>query len=302
MDSTFPSHQQTDIASSVAEARLATKRVSDLAVLALLGTGIALLHILANGQYGFHRDELDIIMNARQLDWGYVAYPPVTPAIARFGLALFGESLRGLRLFSAVGQGVVVVLVGLMARDFGGRRPAQILAALAVAISAAALTAGTLIQYMSFDYLFWVLLAFFVVRVLVSEDPRWWLGVGAAVGLGMMTKYTIIFFVAGLAAAVLLTRDAARAALPLAVGWRRAGAADLPAQSGMADAARLHFAGLPERNPRPRYRPGSHRGFSDRPALHLSQPVHAAAVDRRPVLLPVSASGPTVPRWDGCSS
>ena len=34
---------------------------------ALCGT---LLHILLNGQYGFHRDELDFIMNARQLDWG----------------------------------------------------------------------------------------------------------------------------------------------------------------------------------------------------------------------------------------
>ena len=182
------------------------QRIDDTTVLLLLGLGVALLHMLANGQYGFHRDELDIIMNARQLDWGYVAYPPLTPFVARLGLMLFGESLRGLRVFSAVGQGVVVVLVGLMARDFGGKRPAQILAALAAAISPAALTAGTMIQYMSLDYLFWVLLAFFVVKVLASDDPRWWLGVGASVGLGMMTKYTISFFVAGLVAAVLLTR------------------------------------------------------------------------------------------------
>ncbi len=181
-------------------------QISDVAVLLLLGLGVALLHILANGQYGFHRDELDIIMNARQLDWGYVAYPPVTPSIARIGLTLFGESLRGLRVISAISQGIVVVLVGLMARDFGGKRPAQLLAALAVAVAPAALTAGTLIQYMAFDYLLWVLLAFFVVRVLATDDPRWWLGVGAAAGLGMMTKYTILFFIAGLVVAVLLTR------------------------------------------------------------------------------------------------
>lgn len=42
-------------------------------LLLLLAIGGALIHILLNGQYGFHRDELDIIMNARQLDWGYVA-------------------------------------------------------------------------------------------------------------------------------------------------------------------------------------------------------------------------------------
>jgi hypothetical protein len=206
MDSALHSHKQTGPGGPAVATQVAAKRIGDVALLALLGAGVALLHILANGQYGFHRDELDILMNARRLDWGYVAYPPLTPFVARLGLTLFGESLRGLRVFPALGQGVVVMLVGLMARDFGGKRPAQVLAALAVAVSPAALTAGTMIQYMSFDYLMWVLLAFFVVRALSTDDPRWWLGVGAAAGLGMMTKYTVVFFVAGLVAAVLLTR------------------------------------------------------------------------------------------------
>ncbi|MFO7634865.1 MAG: glycosyltransferase family 39 protein, partial [Caldilinea sp.] len=181
------------------------KPLNDVTVLLLVGLGVAAVHIVANGQYGFHRDELDMLMNARQLDWGYVSYPPLTPLIARIGMTLFGDSLQGLRLFSALAQGVVAVLAGLMARDFGGRRSAQVLAALAVVISPVALMAGTLIQYMAFDYLWWVVLAFFVVRVLATDDPRWWLGVGATVGLGMMTKYTILFFVAGLVAAVLVT-------------------------------------------------------------------------------------------------
>lgn len=181
------------------------KRISDTTALLLLGLAVTLFHVLTDGQYGFHRDELDILMNARQLDWGYVAYPPLTPLIARTGLILFGDSLPGLRLFSAISQGIVALLVGWMARDLGGKRPAQILAALTVAVGAAALMAGTLIQYMAFDYLFWVLVAFCFVRLLSTDEPRWWLGIGAAVGLGMMTKYTIAFFVAGLVAAVLLT-------------------------------------------------------------------------------------------------
>ena len=95
-----------------------------------------MFHILANGQYGFHRDELDIIMNARRLDWGYEAHPPLTPLVARSGLTLFGPSLIGLRLFPALAQGQVVILVGLMRRDFGGRRWAQLPAALASAPAA----------------------------------------------------------------------------------------------------------------------------------------------------------------------
>ena len=181
--------------------------------LLLLGCAATLIHILFNGQYGFHRDELDMLMNARQLDWGYVAYPPFTPFIARIGLELFGNSLRGLRLFSAVGQGVTVVLAGLMARDLhpgaGERstRPAEIAAAVAVFIAPIALTAGTMIQYLAFDYLWWVAIAFFFVRLLKTEDPRYWLGIGAAIGLGMMTKFTLLYFVAGLAAATLLTTN-----------------------------------------------------------------------------------------------
>ncbi len=173
--------------------------------LLILGLVVTMIHGLTNGQYGFHRDELDIILNARQLDWGYVAYPPFTPWIASLGLALFGNSLQGLRLFSALGQGICVVLVGLIARDLGGSRSAQIMAAIAAAVAPVALTAGTMIQYMSFDYLWWVAIAFCFVRLLASENPRWWLGVGIAIGMGMMTKYTVVFFVAGLVAATLLT-------------------------------------------------------------------------------------------------
>jgi dolichyl-phosphate-mannose--protein O-mannosyl transferase len=69
----------------------------------------------------------------------------------------------------------VVLLTGLMARDMGAGRFAQALAAVAVAISPVALTTGLLIQYMSFDYLWWVVAAFCVARLLKTDDRRWWL-------------------------------------------------------------------------------------------------------------------------------
>jgi len=183
----------------------ASPHLNDTSVLFLIALCGTLLHVLLNGQYGFHRDELDIIMNARQLDWGYVAYPPLTPFLARLGLELFGDSMRGLRLFSAIAQGVVVFLAGMMAREMGGKRNAQVIAAIAAFISPVALTAGTLIQYMAFDYLWWVLVAFFTVRLLASDDQRNWLGIGVGIGLGMMTKFTIAFWIAGLVVAVLVT-------------------------------------------------------------------------------------------------
>jgi hypothetical protein len=51
----------------------------------------------------------------------------------------------------------------------------------------------------------WVLMAFCAVRLLSTRDPRWWLGVGAALGIGMLSKYAIAFFATGLLVGVLAT-------------------------------------------------------------------------------------------------
>src|SRR5262245_44981025 len=105
---------------------------SDLAILMALALVCVLLHTLTNGQYGFHRDELATLDDARHLAWGYVAYPPLAPAVAQVALQMFGPSLAGVRLFAASAQGAAMLLAGLMARELGGGRWAQVVAALAV--------------------------------------------------------------------------------------------------------------------------------------------------------------------------
>lgn len=60
-------------------------------------------------------------------------------------------------------------------------------------------------SYTSFDYLWWVLVAYFVIRLLKSDNPRWWVAIGAAIGLGMMAKYSMAFLVLGVTGGVLLT-------------------------------------------------------------------------------------------------
>jgi hypothetical protein len=166
---------------------------------------VALVHLLTNGRYGFHRDEFQFLSDARHLDWGFVAYPPLTPFVERVGLQLFGVSMVGLRLFSVVAQALAIVVTGLMARELGGGRRAQVAAALAVATSGLPVFEGTEFQYSSFDYLWWVLIAYFVIRLLKTENPRWWLMLGVFVGLGLITKYSILFFIAGIVSGMLLS-------------------------------------------------------------------------------------------------
>lgn len=179
---------------------------ASLAPLLVIAAVDALTHILTNGRYGFHRDELQFLSDARHMDWGFVAYPPLTPFLEHIGLAIFGLSLVGLRLFSVIAQATAIVIGGLMTREFGGNRFAQVTAALMVALSPLPLFEGTEFQYSSFDFLWWVLTAYFVVRLLKSDDSRWWLAIGATLGVGLLTKYSILFFIAGILGGMALSR------------------------------------------------------------------------------------------------
>ena len=186
-------------------ARILAWLKSDFGILVLLAIARVVLHCATNGQYGFHRDELQMFDDARHLDWGFVVYPPLVPLLARLEIILFGTSLIGFRVLAAVAVSAAMVIAGLMAKELGGGRREQILAAIATGISPVSLAQGAVFQYVSFDYLWCVLLTYFLLRLLKTEDGRWWLAIGAVVGVGMQTKYTMAFFATGVVAAVVLT-------------------------------------------------------------------------------------------------
>jgi hypothetical protein len=196
---------ETISAEESAVRRVMSSRADTLALVGIAAVAMV-IHLLTNNRYGFHRDELQFLSDARHLDWGFVAYPPLTPFVERIGLEIFGISLVGLRLFSVIAQALAIVVTGLMAWELGGGRLAQVTAALGVATSGLPVFEGTEFQYSTFDYLWWVLIAYFVIRLLKTEDRRWWLAIGAGVGVGLLTKYTICFFIAGILGGMLLTR------------------------------------------------------------------------------------------------
>lgn len=196
------------MASIEQEHRLATPTRSsraDNAILLAIACAVMLLHLLTNNRYGFHRDELQFLSDAKHLDWGFVSYPPLTPFVEHISLSLFGLSLVGLRFFSVLAQAFALVTTALMARELGGGRLAQVATAVIVALSPLPLFEGTEFQYTTFDFLWWVLVAYFTIRLLKSDNPRWWLAIGAAIGFGLQTKYAIVFFIAGILGGMLLS-------------------------------------------------------------------------------------------------
>lgn len=163
------------------------------------------IHLWLGNRYGFHRDELATLTDSLYLDWGYVAYPPVTPFLGRIGIELFGIMPVAARSIAALAQACIVVLGALMAREMHGSSAAQVLAALAVAVAPMSILHGVLFQYVTFDMLAWCVLSWLFLRLLRTENARLWIPIGAAIGFGMMTKYTMLFLVAGVVSATLVS-------------------------------------------------------------------------------------------------
>jgi 4-amino-4-deoxy-L-arabinose transferase-like glycosyltransferase len=173
------------------------------------------------GWYGWHRDELYYLASARHLALGYTDYPPLVPLLAAADQALFPGSLVALRLVAALAGAGVILMTGLMARDLGGGRRAQLLAGTAALLSPMLLGANVLFQTVSFDQLVWATLLAFVIRLLSSGGPRLWLGLGVVLGVGLETKYTV----AGLALATTVGFLATRARRHFRTRWPWIGAA-----------------------------------------------------------------------------
>jgi hypothetical protein len=175
------------------------------ALLAYLALAKLLVHLLTNGNYGYFRDEFYYMAAGERLDLGYLEFPPLVALVTTFTRLLLGDSPVALRLFPALAGALVVVLAGLMARELGGGRFAQGLAALATLVAPNFLAMGTFLSMDAFDQLFWVSATYVLLLILKRDRPRLWLLFGLIVGLGLLTKVTMLFFGFAVFFALLLT-------------------------------------------------------------------------------------------------
>ncbi len=180
--------------------------LSDIAILIYLALLKLIINMLFHGSYGYFRDELYYIICSDHLAWGYVDQPPFSIAILAISRWFLGDSLYAIRFTAALAGAGVVFLTGMMVRKLGGGRFAQIFGALAAVVSPMILGNGA--RYFSmnaFDLLFWALAAYIVILIIKNDNPKLWVLFGVIAGLGLLNKYSMLFFGFGLVVGLLLT-------------------------------------------------------------------------------------------------
>ncbi|HEY1344586.1 MAG TPA: glycosyltransferase family 39 protein [Streptosporangiaceae bacterium] len=168
------------------------------------GAAFVAAELAVSGRYGFQQDELYFIVAGRHLAFGYVDQPPLVPLLTRI-TGILGVSPAAVRIIPALAGGAVVVMAARLAALFGAGRFGRVLAALATACAPIVIGATHIGNTTPLDLLAWAAVLLCVTTALLRHRPRWWLGAGAAAGVGLENNDLMVLLLAGLALGILVS-------------------------------------------------------------------------------------------------
>jgi hypothetical protein len=179
--------------------------LSGIAIVSGLGLVRIVLYFFAANNYGYFRDELYHLACGEHPAWGYVDQPPLIGWVAWILQHTIGTSLFALRLLPALADASTIVLAGLLAREFGGRRWAMFLAGLGTLLGPIFLALSHLFTMNAFDPLLWTTIAFLLVKIAKGGSQRLWIWIGFVIGIAILNKYGVLFWLSGLLIGIIFT-------------------------------------------------------------------------------------------------
>lgn len=168
-----------------------------------IGLKFFLQYILLSPAYDLQRDEYLHLDLGHHLAWGYLSVPPVTSWIS-YIIYISGNSVFWVKFFPALFGAFTIMVVWKAIEELKGDIFALILGATCVLFSAL-LRLNTLYQPNSLDVLCWTTIFFFLIKYFNRQEDKWLFLAAIIFALGFLNKYNIIFLVAGLFPAILLT-------------------------------------------------------------------------------------------------
>lgn len=180
---------------------------TDNGLLFLIAFVILLIHLVTNalGGYGIFRDELYYLACADRPAVGYVDQPPFSIYLLTANRFLLGDSLFALRFMPAVAGAATVFLTGLVARQYGGGRWAQALAATASTFSLINMGMDGVYSMNPIDILLWTIALWLLGEIVLRGTTRHWLLLGVVLGVALMNKISTLWLGGGIAIGLLST-------------------------------------------------------------------------------------------------
>jgi hypothetical protein len=161
--------------------------------------------LLQSSFYEPHRDELLYLAEGRHLAWGFMEVPPLLSLFA--GLTnLFGGSMFWIKCWPSLFGTLTFIISGKIILSLGGKSFALFLCFLAF-VTGAYLRVHYLFQPNFLEIFFWTMLAYSLIRYVQTEKNNWLYLFGISAGLGMMSKYSVLFFITSLLVGLLLTKQ-----------------------------------------------------------------------------------------------
>lgn len=147
------------------------------------------------------------------LEWGYYSKPPMIAWVIHMVTSVFGDAEWAIRLPGAFLHTIAAGFLFLTGRAMYGAR-AGMFAALIYALMPAVILSSGIISTDGVLMPLWAMGLYFVWR-LRGEGGGWpsAIGLGVAIGGGFLAKYAMIYFLIGMALALLLDRDIRKALL-----------------------------------------------------------------------------------------
>ncbi len=208
---------ETDPAASVRARALLdddSPRWARLVLIAIALVLFARIALLAAEIAPLHFDEAQYWTYGEAFAGGYYSKPPMIAWIIRLGSELFGATPFGVRVFSPVIHSAIAWMVFVIARRLFDARTGfwsalGYLTLPGVTVGAALMTTDTPMMAA------WAIGLYALVRLAEPSAPQsesrlgWWALFGGAVGLGLLSKYTIVALPAGALGFALFSRGAA---------------------------------------------------------------------------------------------
>ncbi|MDA8432401.1 MAG: glycosyltransferase family 39 protein, partial [Nitrospiraceae bacterium] len=172
----------------------------------LLLLGVALLsalrvYYILTGPFDLSADEAHYWEWSRRLDWSYYSKGPLIAYLIHAGTALFGNTPLGVRIFAVFLSALSSLAIYRLGRRlYDGR--AGFYSALLVQVVPLFAVYGVLMTIDSPFMFFWILSLLLFWNAVADEGPGGpgksgvldWALLGAAIGLGLLSKYTMAFF------------------------------------------------------------------------------------------------------------